>query len=113
MNLSFTTTPKVIAAIFAVLLAVLLFCTYKVNTNPSGFALTGVIFSIAALAVLVMASKIDVVLEGELHIRSEGKTVIGKAGDVIFIPRGSSIEFGTPGKVRFIYVTYPADWQSA
>ncbi len=57
--------------------------------------------------------EIDVVLEGELHIRSEGKTVIGKAGDVIFIPRGSSIEFGTPGKVRFIYVTYPADWQSA
>jgi ethanolamine utilization protein EutQ len=57
--------------------------------------------------------EIDIVLEGELHIRSEGKTFVGKAGDVIFIPKGSTIEFGTPGKVRFIYVTYPAEWQSA
>lgn len=55
--------------------------------------------------------EIDVVLEGELHIRSEGQTLIGKVGDVIFIPKGSVIEFGTPSCVRFLYVTYPADWQ--
>lgn len=55
--------------------------------------------------------EIDIVLEGELHIRSEGQTLIGKAGDVIFIPKGSVIEFGTPSCVRFLYVTYPADWQ--
>ncbi|THF59303.1 ethanolamine utilization acetate kinase EutQ [Pseudothauera rhizosphaerae] len=55
--------------------------------------------------------EIDVVLEGELHIRSAGSTVVGRPGDVIFIPRGSAIEFGTPSSVRFLYVTYPADWQ--
>lgn len=55
--------------------------------------------------------EIDVVLEGELHIRSEGQTVIGHPGDVIFIPKGAIIEFGTPSRVRFLYVTYPADWQ--
>lgn len=55
--------------------------------------------------------EIDVVLEGELHIRSEGQTVIGRPGDVIYIPKGSAIEFGTPGHVRFLYVTHPADWQ--
>lgn len=55
--------------------------------------------------------EIDVVLEGELHIRSEGQTVVGRPGDVIFIPKGSVIEFGTPTCVRFLYVTYPADWQ--
>ncbi|WP_434515653.1 ethanolamine utilization acetate kinase EutQ [Dechloromonas sp. ARDL1] len=55
--------------------------------------------------------EIDVVLEGELHIRSEGQTVIGHPGDVIFIPKGAAIEFGTPSRVRFLYVTYPADWQ--
>ena len=55
--------------------------------------------------------EIDIVLEGELHIRSEGQTVIGQPGDVIFIPKGSLIEFGTPTCVRFLYVTYPADWQ--
>lgn len=56
--------------------------------------------------------EIDVILEGELHIRSEGKTVVGRPGDVIFIPKSSAIEFGTPSSVRFLYVTYPADWQN-
>lgn len=55
--------------------------------------------------------EIDVVLEGELHIRSEGQTVVGRSGDVIYIPKGSVIEFGTPTCVRFLYVTHPADWQ--
>ena len=55
--------------------------------------------------------EVDVVLEGELHIRSEGQTVVGKPGDVIFIPKGSVIEFGTPSCTRFLYVTYPANWQ--
>ena len=35
-----------------------------------------------------------------------------KAGDVMFIPKGSSIEFGTPSTVRFLYVAWPANWQS-
>ena len=55
--------------------------------------------------------EVDLVLEGELHIRCDGETVIGKAGDVIFIPKNSSIEFGTPSKVKFLYVAYPANWQ--
>ncbi len=55
--------------------------------------------------------EIDVVLEGELHITCGGKTHIGRPGDVFFIPKGSAIEFGTPDKVRFVYVTYPADWK--
>ena len=41
-----------------------------------------------------------------------GKPVLGKPGDVLFIPKGSAIEFGTPSAVRFFYVTYPADWQA-
>lgn len=44
------------------------------------------------------------VLEGELHVRHEGETMVAKAGDVMFIPKGSSIEFGTPSTVRFMYV---------
>lgn len=54
--------------------------------------------------------EIDVVLEGELHIRCDGKTYIGKPGDVIYIPKDTAIEFATPSSVRFVYVTYPADW---
>lgn len=55
--------------------------------------------------------EIDLVLEGELHIRCNGHTFVGKAGDVLYIPKGSSIEFGTTSSVRFFYVTYPANWQ--
>ncbi|WP_437889178.1 ethanolamine utilization acetate kinase EutQ [Phytobacter sp. V91] len=56
--------------------------------------------------------EIDMVLEGELHVRHEGETMIAKAGDVMFIPKGSSIEFGTPSTVKFLYVAWPANWQS-
>ncbi|RZY92255.1 ethanolamine utilization acetate kinase EutQ [Escherichia coli] len=56
--------------------------------------------------------EIDMVLEGELHVRHEGETMIAKAGDVMFIPKGSSIEFGTTSSVKFLYVAWPANWQS-
>jgi ethanolamine utilization protein EutQ len=55
--------------------------------------------------------EIDLVLEGELHIRCNGQTYVGKSGDVFYIPKGSAIEFGTTSAVRFFYVTYPANWQ--
>jgi ethanolamine utilization protein EutQ len=55
--------------------------------------------------------EVDLVLEGELHIRQNGETLVGKPGDVLFIPKGSSIEFGTPTRVRFLYVAWPANWQ--
>ncbi|WET41898.1 ethanolamine utilization acetate kinase EutQ [Citrobacter enshiensis] len=56
--------------------------------------------------------EIDMILEGELHVRHQGETMIAKAGDVMFIPKGSSIEFGTPSTVKFLYVAWPANWQS-
>lgn len=55
--------------------------------------------------------EVDLVLDGELHVRHEGETMIAKAGDLMFIPKGSAIEFGTPTTVRFLYVAWPANWQ--
>lgn len=57
--------------------------------------------------------EVDYVIEGELHIRCNGETTVGKAGDVIFIPKNTSIEFGTPTKVKFLFVAYPANWADA
>jgi ethanolamine utilization protein EutQ len=57
-------------------------------------------------------SEIDVVLEGELVITRGSEVVRGGPGDCIMIPEGSSITFGTPSSVRFVYVTYPADWST-
>jgi ethanolamine utilization protein EutQ len=54
--------------------------------------------------------EIDYVLEGELHVTIDGRVVQARAGDVVFIPRGSKIIFGTPSKVRVFYVTHPANW---
>ena len=55
--------------------------------------------------------EIDIVLEGELVITRGAEQVRGGPGDTLFIPKGSSITFGTPSHVRFVYVTFPADWQ--
>lgn len=54
--------------------------------------------------------EVEYVIEGELHITTAGQTVVGRPGDVIAVPKGSSITFGTPSWTRFLYVTYPADW---
>jgi ethanolamine utilization protein EutQ len=54
--------------------------------------------------------EIDVVLEGELVITRGSEVVRGGPGDVIYIPKGSSITFGTPSHTRFVYVAFPADW---
>lgn len=54
--------------------------------------------------------EIDYIIEGTLEILINGNKITGNAGDVIFIPMNSSIEFSAPDYVRFIYVTYPANW---
>ena len=54
--------------------------------------------------------EIDIVLEGELVITRGSEEVRGKTGDVIYIPKGSSITFGTPNWTRFVYVVFPVNW---
>lgn len=54
--------------------------------------------------------EIEFVLEGEIHIGTTQGTVIGKPGDVLYIPKGTQITFGTPGWAKILYVTYPAEW---
>jgi ethanolamine utilization protein EutQ len=54
--------------------------------------------------------EIDIVLEGELVITRGNERVSGKTGDVIYIPKGSSITFGTPNWTRFVYVVFPVNW---
>ena len=65
--------------------------------------------------------EVEYVIEGELHITttadggatSEDSVVVGRPGDVIAVPKGTSITFGTPSWAKFLYVTYPADWGGA
>lgn len=54
--------------------------------------------------------EMDYVIDGKLTIIKNGKSVTAGPGELIFIPKGSAIQFSVPGKARFLYVTYPADW---
>lgn len=53
----------------------------------------------------------DIVLEGNLEIEIDGRTLKASQGEIIFIPKNSHIHFQTPDFARYVYVTYPADWQ--
>ncbi|MHA7860868.1 cupin domain-containing protein [Tessaracoccus sp. Y36] len=55
--------------------------------------------------------EIQIVLEGELHLGGDGGGQIGRPGDILYVPKGSSITFGTPSWAKFIYVTFPANWE--
>ncbi len=56
--------------------------------------------------------EIDYVISGSLTVYYGQTAVTAGPGEVILIPKGSSILFSAPEKARFLYVTYPADWQS-
>lgn len=55
--------------------------------------------------------EIDYIIEGTLNIITDGRTITAREGECILIPKGSDIQFSVFGFARFLYVTYPADWQ--
>ena len=40
----------------------------------------------------------------------DAASAAASSGDVIYIPKGSSITFGTPNWTRFVYVVFPVNW---
>ena len=56
--------------------------------------------------------EIDYVISGNLSIYYEDQVVTAGPGELILIPKGSRIKFSVPDHARFLYVTYPADWQT-
>lgn len=56
--------------------------------------------------------EIDYVISGSLTVYQQERSVTAGPGEVIFIPKGSSILFSAADHARFLYVTYPADWQA-
>ncbi len=55
--------------------------------------------------------EIDYVIEGQLSILLNGKRITAGPGEIILIPKGSSIQFSVEDKARFLYFVYPANWQ--
>ena len=56
--------------------------------------------------------EIDYVIDGRLEIIVNDRKIFGEAGDVILIPKNTAIQFSVPEFARFLYVTYPADWEN-
>lgn len=54
--------------------------------------------------------EIDYVIEGTLTVTIDGKKYTANAGDVLFVPSGSKVIWGSPDKARVFYSTYPANW---
>lgn len=54
--------------------------------------------------------EIDYVIDGTLTIAIDGTTYTATAGDVVFVPKGSKVTWGSPDKARIFYATYPANW---
>jgi len=54
--------------------------------------------------------EIDIVLEGSLTITINGETYHAHQGDVLFVPNGSKVTWGSSDYVKLFYVTYPANW---
>lgn len=54
--------------------------------------------------------EIDYVIEGTLTVTIDGKKYTAQAGDVLFVPSGSKVVWGSPNKARVCYATYPANW---
>ena len=56
--------------------------------------------------------EMDYVIEGRLDIQVDGKTVSAGPGEVLYIPKDTSIQFSVRDKARFLYFVYPANWQN-
>jgi len=54
--------------------------------------------------------EIDLVLMGVLTIETGGQLIEARAGEVVSIPHGTSLIFGTPDECLVYYVTYPSNW---
>ena len=56
--------------------------------------------------------EMDYVVSGRLSILIDGETISAGPGELIYIPKDSSIQFSVEGHARFLYFVYPADWQN-
>ena len=57
------------------------------------------------------------IFEKEVHPTMTQETMRGQLhalgispGDVLFVPSGSRVIWGSPDKARIFYATYPANW---
>lgn len=78
----------------------------RVGNLASGF----MTFEQARLPWFLNYDEVDYVIEGEFVLEIEDKVFRAQAGDVVYIPKGSSVVFSSPTFCKVFYVTYPVNW---
>ncbi|MCO5386329.1 cupin domain-containing protein [Desulfosporosinus sp.] len=78
----------------------------RVGNLASGF----MTFDHSKLPWLLNYDEVDYVIEGEFVLEVEGQVFHAKAGDVLYIPKGSQVVFSSPTFCKIFYATYPANW---
>lgn len=53
------------------------------------------------------------IIEGAIEIEHGGGVLLARPGDVVFVPRGSAVEYRIPARCLLFYATYPVDWGAA
>jgi ethanolamine utilization protein EutQ len=48
--------------------------------------------------------EIGIVIEGELHLTVDGKTLVAKTGDMVYFPKGAQVSYSAPARVRLACV---------
>lgn len=56
----------------------------------------------------IVYEEINYVIEGTLTVTIDGKTLTANSGDIIYIPSGSKVTWGSSDKAKVLYVTYPS-----
>ncbi|KJR44266.1 Ethanolamine utilization protein EutQ [Desulfosporosinus sp. I2] len=78
----------------------------RVGNLASGF----MTFDHSRLPWFLNYDEVDYVIEGEFVLEVEGQVFRAKAGDVVYIPKGSQVVFSSPTFCKVFYATYPANW---
>ena len=53
------------------------------------------------------SDEVNLVLEGELQYQVGQERISASAGDVMWVPKGTQGKLGSPGAVRYFYLSYP------
>lgn len=51
------------------------------------------------------------VIEGWMEVETEAEAIVATAGDVAYIPSGTSVVYSFPDQCLLFYAAYPANWQ--
>lgn len=54
--------------------------------------------------------EIDYVISGTVSVQIDGQIYVAREGDVIYVPSGSSVVWGSPDKAKIFYTTFPSNW---